>query len=119
MGRLHSLTLIKETVLGRRRMTSPAQASAQPQSQASNRCLSPVRWMPSAKAPFTSAMTSAAVRSRQRGQLFPAPCDQQFVGFSDAVMVKKPPSSGTARQMRSTDSVRNFRTAGWLVQSMA
>ena len=60
-------------------------------------------------------MTSAGFRSLQRGHFAPWPCDQQFVRFSDAVMVKKPPQL----RRRATDAgdalahrLANFRRAG-------
>ena len=120
-------------------MTSAAQASFQPQSQTSRRggdlrlrmgdgrsrmAVVNRAWrlrprIPSKIAAFTSAITAAGARGPQRGQALPLPCDQQLVRFSEAVMVKKPPSSGTARPIDATESVRNCRTAGTLVQSAA
>ena len=64
-------------------------------------------------------MTSAGGRLPQRGQVLPLPCDQQFVRFSEPLMVKNPPSPGTARQMVSTAEDRYSRTSGTLVHSAA
>ena len=68
---------------------------------------------------MTSAITSAGGRLPQRGQALPLPCDQQLVRFSEPLMVKKPPSPGTARQMDSTADARYSRTSGTLVHKAA
>jgi hypothetical protein len=47
----------------------------------------------------------------------PWPCDQQLVRFSDAVMVKNPPRSGSSRQRPAIASRNAARTAGALVQT--
>ena len=43
-------------------------------------------------------ITPSSLRFLHRGQSFPFLLDQQFVRFSDAVIVKTPASSGTFRQ---------------------
>src|SRR5438309_1658998 len=82
-----------------------------------------LRWVarsiPSQINVLTSAITSAGARLPQRGQLAPCPCDQQFVKFSEPVIVKKPARPGTVRQIEATESVRYFCTSGLLVQSAA
>src|SRR5213594_3490121 len=119
MGKLHSLTLMRATPLGSRLIISSAHAFSQPQSQTIREgqmsCLSRCRdfgtgetpvplCIPSKNKLFTSAMTSPGERLPHRGQLAPLLCDQQLVRFSEAVMVKQPPRSGTARQMKASES---------------
>src|SRR5437899_3011465 len=115
MGSPHSLTLIRAASGGSRLIMSSAHASAQPQSQTMRRGVSRsvvapaadlLFLIPSRNNPFNSAMTSAGERLLQRGQFAPALCDQQLVRFSEALMVKSPPRSGTARQMVAIDSTR-------------
>src|SRR5262245_40594647 len=100
-------------------MASGAQESFQPQSQAISRAGEPDSRMPSAMRRSTWAITSAAGRAPHRGHCLPVPCDQQLVRFSEAVIVKKPPRLGTARQMLATESFRNDWTWGLLVQRAA
>src|SRR6185503_4681006 len=116
MGRLHSLTLMSDTPVGRRLIASGAQASFQPQSQTNNSAPVFASAIPRWISVLTSAITSAGCRLLQREHSAPRWCDQQFVRFSDAVIVKKPPSSGTARQMEATELVRYSCTSAWLVQ---
>src|SRR2546423_8941216 len=88
IGKSHSLTLSTLASLGSRLIASSAHELLQPQSQAIKRVRPPDCAMPSKMLEFTSAITSAADRLLQRGQFAPPPCDQQFVRFSDAVIVK-------------------------------
>src|SRR5436190_7532430 len=67
---------------------------------------------------FTSAITLVGPSLLHRGHFAPAPCDQQFVRFSEALMVKKPPSSGAAMQICATTSRIQRWTSGTLVQSV-
>src|SRR5258706_1684649 len=99
MARSHSLTLMSIASSGSLLIASSAQLLNQPQSHTRSRVRAPDLVIPSKIVPFTSAITSAADRWLQRGQLAPAPCDQQFVRFSDAVIVKNASRSGTAWQI--------------------
>src|SRR6266852_4626975 len=119
IGRLHSLTLIREVPAGSRWMIASAWSSGQPQSHTINRAPLPDWRMPAWTRVFTSAITSALERRPQRGQLAPFPCDQQWVRFSEAVIVNSPARSGTARQRDATDPVRYSCTEGSLVHSAA
>src|SRR5438132_701403 len=111
MGKSHSLTLSRLTSVGSRLIASSAQELLQPQSQTISRVRLPDCTIPSKILELTSAITSAADRFLQRGQFAPPPCDQQFVRFSDAVIVKNASRSGTARQMLATERVRYARTS--------
>src|SRR2546422_52951 len=102
----HSLTLCKIASFGRRSITSAAHSFDQPQSQTNKRARAPELAIPPNITVFTSAMTPAAVRLLQRGHFPPAPCDQQLVRFSDAVIVKNASRSGTAWQIERIASVR-------------
>src|ERR1019366_2224442 len=119
IGIPHSLTLMNLASRGSWAMMLSSQSSCQPQSQTIKVWPWPARSMPLKKVPLSCAITSAGGRLPQRGHALPLPCDQQVVSFSETVMVKKPPSPGTARQMDSTADARYLHTSGVLVQNAA
>src|SRR5512134_632114 len=100
-------------------MASCAQESSQPQSQAMRAASVAADRIPSSRRRLTSGTTTAAPRFEHRGQEPPRWWDQQLVRFSEAVMVKNPPRSGTAFEMTAAESARYFCTAGTLVQIVA
>src|SRR5688500_7372669 len=117
-GRLHSLTDWSQVrlVLGRPAMMSGTSASRQPQSQAITLAFGEAAWTAFSMVALTSAMIAAAVRSLQRGQASWLWCEAQLVKFSEAVMVKTPPRSGTCLKTWEREAASQFRTAGLLVQ---
>ena len=75
---------------------------------------------PSTNAFSTSATTAAGPLGAQRGQAVGCSTldfDQQFVRFSDMVMQKMPPSSGTIVKRRAMAPFSAASTSGLLVHN--
>ena len=119
MGMLHSLTLMCATSEGSRRIAASAHASPHPQSHAMSRCAPEDIVIPACTSAFTSAITASGARLEHCGQFAPLPWLQQFVRFSDAVIVKNPARLGAFSQMSATELAMYCWTAGVLVHSAA
>ena len=124
-GCSHSLMLMNFMSLGSRGMRPSASSSGQPQSQAMISGSGLTRRTPSRKVVSSSPMVSQEVRFVQRGQSpalgarlpQPPPWEKQLVWFSDMLMEKKPPISGTCRTTCSSEPAIHSRTSGTLVHS--
>ncbi|OQA32348.1 MAG: hypothetical protein BWY57_02021 [Betaproteobacteria bacterium ADurb.Bin341] len=119
IGSDHSLTDCSQQFFGMRAIISAACVSSQPQSHAKTLASGLPRATPCAIVAFTSAMISAYERCLQRSHCACCRCEAQLVGFSEAVMVKTPPSPGACVNTVANASDIQRRTSGCDVQSLA
>ena len=115
IGMLHSLTLNSFVLGGSLGIRLRAISEGHPQSQVMTSALLLERRTPEWMAPSTSPTTSQFVRLEQRGHVSGRNLEWQFVKFSDIVMEKTPPSSGTRAKTWARLSEIHSRTTGGVV----